>query len=308
MIISASYRTDIPAFYGRWFMDRLRAGFCSTLNPYNRRPIHIPLTRDTVDGFVFWTKNLAPFLPHLPAIARRGFPFVIQYAIHGYPRPLEISVTDARRSVANLRRVADDFGPRICVWRYDPILATTLTPLDFHRRNFEALARELEGATDEVVISFAQIYRKTERNLTLAGAAGGFAWSDPPDEQKLALVQDLVAIARSRGMRLAICSQPQYLVPGAGEARCIDADRFAAITGVPLATREKGNRPTCRCHESRDIGDYDTCPHGCVYCYAVASPARAKQRFLAHDPESPFLHAPAQSPPAADRSLPLLHP
>lgn len=302
MIVSASYRTDIPAFYGRWFMNRLRAGFCATLNPYNRRPVHVRLTRDAVNGFVFWTKNLVPFQRHLPEIHRLGYPFVIQYAIHNYPRPLETRVVDARRSVEALRQAAAMYGPKVCVWRYDPILITSLTPPDWHRRNFEQLAAELEGATDEVVVSFAQIYRKTARNLGRAADEAGFTWADPPEERKVALLRELVQMAQARGMRLMACSQPQFVAAGAGEARCIDADRLAAVAGRPIKAVEKGNRPTCRCHASRDIGDYDTCPHGCVYCYAVDSAARARARFGAHDPDSPFLVEPA----GARISLPVL--
>jgi hypothetical protein len=94
VIISASYRTDIPAFYGRWFMNRLGAGYCMAVNPYNHKPIRIKLSREAMDGFVFWTKNLGPFVKFLPEVRERGFPFVVQYAINGYPRELERSVAD----------------------------------------------------------------------------------------------------------------------------------------------------------------------------------------------------------------------
>ncbi len=84
MIISASYKTDIPTFYGDWFMRRLHAGYCKSVNPYSRQVYRVPLDRQAVDGFVFWTKNIAPFLKHLPAVRERGFPFVVQYTINGY--------------------------------------------------------------------------------------------------------------------------------------------------------------------------------------------------------------------------------
>jgi hypothetical protein len=96
-------------------------------------------------------------------------------------------------------------------------------------------------------------------------------------------------------MRLTLCSQPQNLVPGAAAARCIDADRLSQVAGRPIAAPEKGNRPGCACHQSRDIGDYDTCPHGCVYCYAVRTPALARRRYRAHDPASPFLIPPPRA-------------
>lgn len=295
MIISASYRTDIPAFYGDWFMQRLDAGYCMVVNPYGGQLYRVGLRRDEVDGFVFWTKNLGPFTEHLGEIRRRGYPFIVQYTINGYPRALEFSVVDAARSVQHMQRLAETFGPRAAVWRYDTILSTSLTPPDFHRENFARLAESLAGATDEVVISFAQIYRKTQRNMQWAARQSGFRWNDPPDEEKRALAADLVGIAQAHGMRLAICSQRAYVVPGAVEARCIDAPRLADVAGRPIKAQIKGNRPECACHLSRDIGAYDTCPHGCVYCYAVQHRRLAQQRYQAHNPASDILFEPEET-------------
>lgn len=289
MIISASYKTDIPAFYGEWFMNRLRAGYCSMVNPYGRQVYRVSLLPEDVDGFVFWTRNAGPFLPHLSAVKTLGIPFYVQYTMTGYPRALEASVIQAAKSVEHIRRIADTYGPRSAVWRYDPVVFTSLTEADFHKENFARLARALAGAVDEVVISFAQIYRKTRRNLEGAAGAHGFHWADPDDEAKCRLAAEFVEIARSCGMQLTTCSQNQYLVPGARPARCVDADRLSAVAGRPVTAVRKGNRPDCECSQSRDIGDYDTCPHGCVYCYAVMHPDLARERHRMHDPEGEFL-------------------
>ncbi|MCB9456179.1 MAG: DUF1848 domain-containing protein [Anaerolineaceae bacterium] len=295
MIISASYRTDIPAFYGEWFMNRLDAGYCLVENPYSGQPYRVSLRREDVDGFVFWTKNLTPFMGSLKPIRVRGFPFVVQYSINAYPRQLEFSVVDAERAVAQMRQVAVDYGERVPVWRYDPILFTSLTPPDFHRENFARLAAALAGSTDEVVISFAQIYQKTRRNLSWAAREFDFTWDDPPDATKLELVSELTAIARQHGMQLTVCSQRQYIVPGVEAARCIDARRLADIAGKVINVPLKGNRPDCACHLSRDIGAYDTCPHGCVYCYAVRERALALSRYREHNPTGDFLYRVEQS-------------
>ncbi len=289
MIVSASYRTDIPAFYGAWFMNRLAAGFCMVANPYGGAPYRVVLTRETVDGFVFWTKNLSPFVEALGQIGARGFPFVVHHTINGYPRLLETSVTDADRSVAEMRRLADRYGPRAAVWRYDPVIETDRTSVDWHVENFAALARRLAGTTDEAVISFAHIYRKTRRNLDDAARRHGFSWRDPEVEEKRELAGRLAAIAGEHGMRLTLCSQPDFADSGVAPARCIDADRLADVAGRPVTARRKGNRTGCACFESRDIGAYDSCPHGCVYCYAVCNRDLAQRRFRLHDPESPFL-------------------
>lgn len=293
MIVSASYRTDIPAFYGGWFARRLAAGFCDVANPYGGRPYRVSLAREDVDGFIFWTKNLQPFLDNLIEVKRRSFPFVVQYTINGYPRALESAVTDAARAVGHMAALARDFGPRAAVWRYDPVIDTDMTPPAWHEKTFARLAAGLQGTTDEVVISFAQIYRKTRRNLTMAGRAHGFSWRDPEPEEKRALAARLADIAAQHGMRLTLCAQPDYAAGAAGEARCVDAARLSDVAGRPIRARSKGNRPGCGCHESRDIGAYDSCPHGCVYCYAVADRDRAKRQFAAHDPGDGFLVAKA---------------
>lgn len=292
MIISASYKTDIPTFYGEWFINRVRQGHCMMVNPYNRRAIRVSLRPEDVDGFVFWTKNLTPFLKHLPEVQERGFPFIIQHTINGYPRTLEFSVTDASRSIENVRAVAEKFGPAVCVWRYDTIVSTSVTPFDFHRQNFERLAKALSGAVDEVVISFAHFYRKTLRNMQAAGEEFGYTWDDPSDDEKRHLAADLVTIAGAHQIRLSVCSQRNLLVAGAVDARCVDADRFERLTGRRPTARLKGNRKECGCFASRDIGEYDTCPHGCVYCYAVQNRVLAQERHRKHDPESEFLFNP----------------
>lgn len=286
MIVSASYKTDIPAFYGRWFLNRLDAGFCMMVNPYSGKSLRVDLTRPAVDGFVFWTKNLGPFLGALDGVAERGFPFVVQHSVTGLPGALERSVPDWRVTVAHLAGVRDRWGPRAAVWRYDPIILTDATPASWHRATFAALAQALRGVTDEVTASFLQPYRKTARNL----AAAGIGWRDPGAEEKRALLADLAEIAALEGMSLTLCAQPELVgAPGVSAARCVDAERLSDVAGRPLAAREKGNRPGCLCAESRDIGDYDSCPHGCVYCYAVADRAAAQRRFARHDPAGEFL-------------------
>lgn len=290
MIISASYKTDIPAFYGRWFLNRIRAGYCKMVNPFNRHQVStISLRREDVDGIVFWTKNVGPFLEELREVHKRGYPFVIQYTINSYPRALEERVVDAKQSVQHLKAISAEYGSKVGVWRYDTILFTSLTDLDFHRRNFEELAAQLEGVTDEVVVSFAQIYKKTLHNTNTAAREHGFTWEDPPQEVKQQLLRDLSAMASARGMTLTVCSQPSLLVEGTPEARCVDARRLGEVAGRFVNAKVKGGRKECGCYYSQDIGDYDTCPHGCVYCYAVRSRELALTRFRQHDPDGEFL-------------------
>jgi hypothetical protein len=292
VIVSASYRTDIPAFYGEWFLNRLEAGYCRVVNPYGGPPVRVSLLPEDVEGIVFWTKNVGPFLSRLPAVRARGIPFTVQYTINAYPRALELSVTDALRSVEHVKALHDEYGPRVPVWRYDTILFSSLTPPDFHLRSFERIARALEGFTDEVVVSFAQIYRKTKRNMDRAAAESGFTWDDPTGADKRALLAALAGCARSHGMQMSVCGQREFLTDGVADARCIDPIRLGDVAGRPIPASARGHRKECGCFQSRDIGEYDTCPHGCVYCYAVRRRALARERYRRHDPNGEFLFRP----------------
>jgi len=297
MIVSASYRTDIPAFYGTWFLNRFRAGWAKAINPYGGQISTIPL-RAGVDGFVFWTRNVAPFRAALDEVRRAGLPFVVQYTVTGYPRALEIAVVDAARSLALMAELAARHGARAMVWRYDPVVVSSLTPPAWHEENFAALAERLEGVVDEVSVSFANIYRKTERNMRAAARAHGFTWNDPDRDAKQDLLHRLAELASARNIALTLCSQPDLLIPGVEPSRCVDARRLESVAAGwglprPVKAKPKGNRPGCACFESRDIGDYDTCPHGCAYCYAVNTRTLAKRRYRDHDPTSEFLVPPS---------------
>jgi hypothetical protein len=308
LIVSASYKTDIPAFYGEWFLNRLNAGHCCVVNPYNQRVSRIALDRASVDGIVFWTKNAGPFLKRLEQVATLGFPFMFQYTINAYPRELESYVIDSRKSIKHVAHISNVYGPRVVVWRYDTIVFSSLTDPSFHLRNFSSLASKLEGYVDEVVISFMHVYGKTERNLTKASHTHDFSWSDPTIREKRELADRLVRIAANHGLRLSVCSQKDFVVDNAYEARCVDADRLSDVAGRPIRAKLKGNRPECGCFETRDIGEYNTCPQGCVYCYAVTDNPLAKERFRAHDANSEFLFPPSERALASQASaqLPLL--
>jgi len=299
MIISASYRTDIPAFHAPWFLRRLAAGRVRVANPYGGAASDIPLGTGDVSGFVLWTRNLKPLMADLRAVAARA-PFTIQFTVTGYPRALESALIEASTALAQIQAVRRDWGPRAAVWRYDPILVSSLTPLGWHRDNFARLAAALDGSVDEVVVSFLDLYRKTARNLAAAATRHGFTWRDPEPDEKRALIAELRDIAARHRMRLTLCTEPALVGAGVEPARCIDAERLSDVAQRPIAAPEQGNRPGCLCARSRDIGAYDTCAHGCVYCYAVDSRARAVKRIKARDVEgeslSPVRVSPEPSP------------
>ncbi len=300
-------------------MNRLKAGYCKTVNPYNQAAIYrIGLTPEAVDGFVFWTKNIGPFLKHLKEIKARGYPFIVQHTINGYPRELESRVIDYAVAVDNMKRLADEYGISTTVWRYDPIIISSLTTIDWHRDNFEQLARNLAGSTNEVVVSFAQIYKKTKSNMNQAANEFNFTWDAHEamiEEERKKFLVDLATIAKSHSIQMKICAQKAFIEPGLiEEAHCVDVDRLESVSHELLRgdpdrlekvshslmqgrVKQKGNRKECACFAFKDIGAYDTCPHGCVYCYAVQNRDKALQRYKDHNPTSEFLFAPENYTP-----------
>ncbi|GHU03521.1 hypothetical protein FACS1894205_0210 [Alphaproteobacteria bacterium] len=290
MIVSASYRTDIPAFYAAWFERRFREGFCMAVNPYGGKPSRISL-RQGVDGFVFWTRNAAPFRKALAMVAEAGLPFVIQHTLTNYPRALERNAARFEEIVRLMRALCDDYGSLAQVWRYDPIVFSSLTDADWHLSNFSLLAAALEGVVDEAVVSVAQPYAKTRRNMATLAERYGFSWRTPPLSEQIGLIRELGRIAEKRGMTLTLCAQP-ILVEAGKAAACIDADRLSRIAKRPIPARRKGNRLGCLCAESRDIGAYNSCPGGCAYCYAADSLDEARKGLARHDPDGAFLIPP----------------
>lgn len=275
MIISASYRTDIPAFFADWFRARLADGGCEVKNPYGGKPYRVALRGDGVDGYVFWTRNASPFGAGLEDVRALGLPFVIQFTVTGYPRALDAHTIQPAAACEQIRALAELYGPRAVVWRYDPVVFSSITPPAWHLQTFAGLARDLAGSVDECVVSFAHIYKKTRKRLEIASQAHGFAWEDPDWPEKHRLLARMSEISAANGMKLTVCSQKDALIEGTGGAKCIDANRLSDVAGFDIRARIKGNRDGCLCAESRDIGAYDTCAHGCAYCYAVSSHERA---------------------------------
>lgn len=290
MIISASRRTDIPAFYGRWFARRLEAGFCQVPNPFNPKQVAtVSLRREDVDAFVFWTRFPKPFMPVLDQLERRGFPSLFLVTLTGYGPPLEPCAPSVDEAVVAMKALSERVGPERVVWRYDPIV---LGPgLDFatHLERFRMIGSRLRGATDAVKISFVDLYRKTRRRLSHVNES---FCVDPIEVPEVGdLVAGLRRIAEDQGMSVETCAEEvDFSAQGVAAGSCIDGDRLSRLIGRRVDGRkDPGQRDWCRCARSRDIGMNDTCLHGCVYCYATSSHQAAVRRHARHDPLGPSL-------------------
>lgn len=285
MILSVSRRTDIPAFYTPWFLNRMRAGFVLARNPMNpHRVSRIPLSPDVLDGIVFWTKNPVPLLPHLGELG--DIPFYFQFTLTSYGRDIEPGVPSKNDVlVPALREIAKTYGRERVVWRYDPILLSPKYTVDWHIRYFRALAEKLADSTELCTISFLDYYRNSGKRFSPHGIR------TPESDEMDELLTAFAGIARKNGISIQTCAEDgDYSAYGIGHAACIDKDRLERIGGHSLSlTRDKNQRSACGCFESIDIGAYNTCPHGCVYCYANYIPTTVSKNQAAHDPLSPLL-------------------
>jgi len=289
-IISASRRTDIPAFYSEWFMNRIRAGYVRWQNPFSGVPYQVSLRPEDVSAIVFWSKNYLPLLPYLDELDRLGYRMVFHFTITGLPRPFEPNVPELPDLLESARHLADRCGPEAVLWRYDPVLVSSLTSVQYHLSRFKEIAGGMEGLTRRCHFSFPIFYDKVLRNMGKLSGETGIACYDLPKDDCIELSLQMADIGANHGIEMYSCCG-DYLVAGKiKKAHCVDAELLGRLFPDRIGSIPK--RPTrkqCGCFESTDIGAYNTCPHACVYCYANANKGVALWVRTHHDPASDML-------------------
>lgn len=282
MIPQTGLRTDIPAFYTPWFLNRLTEGFVLARSPYNPAQLtRYRLDPAVVDCIGFCTKNPAPMLPHMDKLAAFGQMWFV--TITPYGEDIEPHVPPKEQIMADFRRLSAIIGPHAVAWRYDPILLTDVYTVERHLADFSAMCAALEGATDTCVISFIDLYEKVKRNFPGVRAV--------PQADRLLLGREMAAIAARHGIRLKSCCEGDELATyGVDCTGCMTISTYEKALGCRLrAPRQTRNSRGCLCHLSADVGAYNTCGHGCLYCYANHNEAAVRQAMAQHDPSSPLL-------------------
>ncbi len=257
-------------------MTRLRAGWCEVRNPFGGGWRRVDLRPEAVLAVVLWTRDPRPLLPHLDELQDRGYRCVFQVTLNAYPPLFEPGAPPMEAVRDALAQIAGRSGPDAVVWRYDPVILTPLTPPDHHRARAGEIAAALAGLTDTCVTSFVDLYRKTLRNLEPALESAGTGLLPPDPERDAGLVEDLAGVVAEHGIGLQLCCEPDLLGGAAGAARCVDDARVSRVLGEPVSLAARPTRAGCGCRASVDIGAYDTCARGCVYCYANRSPAAGR--------------------------------
>ena len=286
-VISASRRTDIPAFHAEWFMRRVRSGGVAVVSPFGGGVREVSLLPADVIAVVFWTKNAKPIQPYLVELGRLGYPFTFLYTINNYPPALEPRVPPATHSLQTIKDLCRRFAGPVIRWRYDTVVLTEVLDRAWHIRNFQYLCDLLAPYTAECIFSFCDYYRKTVRNMDRLVPD----YRRPDDALCREMAEEMGEIARDRGITLASCAHDFLVSKRVKKARCIDPEVLLQLVETQQkrdavqALRTAPTRKECGCAASRDIGAYDTCLHGCVYCYANTDPDRAARNFAQVSPD-----------------------
>lgn len=286
MILSVSRRTDIPNYYMEWFLERLKEEVVCIKNPYNPHQVSkIPLRKEDIDCIVFWTKHPSGLIEHFSEL--NDYMYYIQFTLTGYGKDIEPSLPDKRTVlIPQFLNLAEKLGKERMVWRYDPIMINGRYTLEYHKKAFEEIATALDGSTDRVVISFLDLYRKMKNRENKNDP-----FREVTKEEIYELSIEFVNIAKQHHMTVMTCSEEISLDHlGIVHGCCIDKSKIEELVGYKLKAKKDNNqRSACGCMQSIDIGSYDTCPSGCIYCYATETKNHVENNRKCYDIHSELL-------------------
>lgn len=282
MIMNLGSRTDIPAFFAEWFCNRVKEGYVCVRNPYYPTQVtRYRLKPDVVDCLVFCTKNPAPMLGRLQELETFGQYWFV--TITPYRRDIEPHVPSKEQVMDDFIALSRKVGVRSVCWRYDPIFISEKYSVEFHIKTFEEMARKLEGATEVCVISFVDLYEKTLRNFKGVKSV--------TVEERRMLLTAFVEIGKQYGMCIKTCAEgDEPTLYGVDVSGCLTREVLERALGERLIVPSHGKaREACACLLGNDIGMYNTCGHGCLYCYANYDNEIVKENCKMHNPRSPLL-------------------
>lgn len=299
-IISASRSTDIPAFYADWFIKRLSVGYVKWINPFNQSPQYVSLNKAKV--IVFWSKNPEPLINYLPELDRRNITYYFQFTVNNYEdEGYEPNVPSLNERIQTFKRLSSMIGKERVIWRFDPLLLTEKINVETLLLKIKGIGEQLYPFTTQLVTSFADIsiYNKVQRNLKAANI--NYKEFQPSDIEEIA--SGIERFNKQWGLQVSTCAEKIDLSRfGIRHNKCIDdnliikmnpddkellsflgympenqLDIFSPGGKINGSLKDKGQRYECGCIISKDIGQYNTCAHLCIYCYANYSPKSVAQ-------------------------------
>ncbi len=287
VVISASRRTDIPAFYGKWLMDALERGYCKWQNPFNKQSQFIAFEK--VRAIVLWTKNPKPFFPYLDTLIKKNINFYFQFTLNNYEHEkFEPAIPLLKKRINIFRDLSEKIGRHRVIWRYDPLILTRQITVDALILRIKNIGNQLHEYTKKLVFSFADIdkYRKVKANFNHLE----IPYQNFSENEIIAFAQKLSAVNKKWNLQLSSCAEEFDLSHyGINHNKCIDDELLIrefsndkllmnflganqqSLFSSSTSMKDKSQRKACKCIFSKDIGTYNTCHHHCVYCYANTS-------------------------------------
>ncbi len=282
MIINTGCRTDIPAFYAKWLMNRIREGYVLVRNPYNPNQVtKYNLSPEVVDCLAFCTKNPEPILTYLDELDMyKQYWFV---TITPYGKDIESNVPDKKKVMESFKKLSNHIGVDSIGWRYDPIFIGNVFDVNKHIKYFEKMAKELKGYTHNCTVSFLDVYEKVKRNAPNI--------NPPTKEEQIEMAKAFSKIGKENNMVIHACCEKTYLSQYGLQCNgCMSQEIVEkAINNTLQPPKRKNLRQECNCLMGNDIGAYNTCGHLCKYCYANANKQFVIENMKKHDDNSPFL-------------------
>ena len=283
MILSIDFRTDIPAFYSEWIVNRFKEGFLYFRNPVNRSTIHkVILDKKHIEGIIWCSKDYLPILHDLKDITDK-FPSIFHYTITGYGKDIEPNVPSLAQSIYTFKELSMRYGKDRVIWRFDPIFYYEDFEIWGTIQRFENICKQLYNYTDRVVVNFISPYEKVKRhmpNLKLMSK-----------HEKEACIIKLLEICKQYNLKLQTCGNGLQFkdLEGIEVTGCLDEHALNLMGIYPKASKGKAVPWGCLCYPNTSIGEYNTCLHKCKYCYASADFNKCDKNFEMHDSKSPLL-------------------
>ena len=280
MILSIDFRTDIPAFYSEWIINRFKEGFLYFRNPAYPGTIHkVILDRQHIEGIIWCSKNYLPILHDLKNITDK-FPSVFHYTITGYGKDIEPNVPSLEQSIYTFKELSERYGKERVIWRYDPIFFTKEFTYNYHIKNFQYINKQLCRHAGRVVLNFVSLYEKVKRHMP--------DLKEVSYNDKANLIHDFVNIS---SIPIQTCGNGLQFkdLEGVEVTGCLDEHALNLMGIYPKQPKKNAVPWGCLCYPNTSIGEYNTCLHKCKYCYASADFNKCDENFEKHDPNSPLL-------------------
>ena len=282
MILNTGLRTDIPGFFSEWFYNRIEEGFVYVRNPYVKNQIYsYRLDPELIDCIIFCTKNPKPMFENLEKIDK--FNQYWHITITPYEKEIEPNVPPINDVLESFKYLSKKLGKENVTLRYDPIFINEKYTLEKHIESFEYIINSLSGYTTEAIISFIDLYEKTKRNFPKA--------IEVTKDERLKLGKEFAQIGKKNNITIKTCVEGSELDKfGIDSSGCMTKEVIERAINKNLnVPKQKARNGECYCLLNNDIGEYNTCDHGCLYCYANSNKRLVKRNLKLHDPKSPIL-------------------